>query len=100
MYATLSYDVNAGATPIESVRQRVIGLFMDRRTCDLLSDTFICEVESAADFADISDDLRLLGEEVEGQFTYVFTLHRTGSPLRSNADFPKSKASRIIDPGD
>lgn len=100
MYATLSYDVNAGATPIEAVRQRVIGLFIDRRTCDLLSDTFICEVESAADFADVSDDLRRLGEDVDGQFIYVFTLHRTGSPLRSNGDFPKAKASRIIDPGE
>ena len=100
MYATLSYDVNAGATPIDTIRQRVVGLFLDRRTCDLLSDTFICEVESAADFADINDDLRQLGDEVDGQFIYVFTLHRTGSPLRSNGDFSKSKASKIIEPGD
>jgi hypothetical protein len=100
MYATLSYDVNAGATPIDVIRNGIVALFVDRRTCDLLSDTFICEVESADDFAGINDDLRLLGEDHDGQFTYVFTLHRSGSPLRSNGSFPKNKAKQIIDPGE
>ena len=98
MYATLSYDVNAGPTPIDLLRLTVLTVFTDRRTCDLLSDTFICEVESAADFADVNDQLRVVGDTHPGQFTYVFTLHRSGSPLRSNASYPKHKASKIIDP--
>jgi hypothetical protein len=100
MYATLSYDVNAGATPIDVIRIAVHALFVDRRTCDLLSDTFICEVASAADFDDVSEDLEQMATAYGGQFLYVFTLHRTASPLRSNASFPKAKARRIIDPGD
>lgn len=98
MYATLSYDVSAGPVPIDEVRLSIIGLFQDRETCDLLADTFICEIENTADYLAVARDLRRLGTELSGQFHYVFTLHRAGSPLRSNAPFPKAKAEDIIDP--
>jgi hypothetical protein len=100
MYATLSYDVTAGETPIEEVRKLIIDMFKDRATCDLLSDTFICEVENTADYLALVRKLRKVGNDVDGQFQFVITLHAAGAALRSNASFPKSKANDIIDPGD
>jgi hypothetical protein len=98
MYATLSYDLNAGPEPIDDLRMSLIALFADRDTCDLLADTFICDVESGADFFALEKKLKKIGSDFDGQFIYVFTLHRTGSPLRSNATYPKAKARSIIDP--
>lgn len=98
MYATLSYDLSAGETPIEEVRQKVLDVFKERATCDLLSDTFICEVANTADYLAVVRKLRKIGQD--GQFQFVFTLHPAGASLRSNASFPKSKANDIIDPGD
>ena len=99
MYATLSYDVSAGLTPIDAVRQMILEVFTDRATCDLLSDTFICEVKNTADYLAVVRKLRKVGSDLDGQFQFVFTLHASGAPLRSNASFPKSKANDIIDPG-
>ena len=99
MYATLSYDVSAGPTPIEDLRKKILEVFADRATCDLLSDTFICEVQNTADYLALSRKLRKVGTDVDGQFQYVFTLHSAGAPLRSNAIFPKAKANDILDPG-
>lgn len=98
MYATLSYDVNAGPEPIEDVRQALVDLFAERETCDVLSDTFICDVESNTDFLAVNTKLKKIGADFEGQFFYVFTLHNTRAPLRSNATYPKDKARAIIDP--
>jgi hypothetical protein len=98
MYATLSYDLNAGPEPIDDLRRSLIALFADRDTCDLLADTFICDVESGTDFLTVDKKLRKLASDFDGQFIYVFTLHRTGSPLKSNATYPKAKAKAIIDP--
>lgn len=100
MYATLSYDVSAGPSPIEDVRQAILEVFKERETCDLLSDTFICEIENTADYLAVVRKLRRIGNDVDGQFQFVFTLHSAGAALRSNASFPKSKANDIIDPGD
>lgn len=98
MYATLSYDVTAGFTSVDDVRQMILDVFKDRNTCDLLSDTFICEVENTADYLALVRKLRKVGNDVEGQFQFVITLHSAGSALRSNATFPKAKANDIIDP--
>jgi hypothetical protein len=100
MYGTLSYDVSTGQTPIEDVRKAILDVFKDRETCDLLSDTFICEIENTADFLAVVKKLRKIGNDLGPQFQFVFTLHTAGAPLRSNAPFPKSKANDIIDPGD
>lgn len=98
MYATLSYDVSAGTTPIEDVRKLILDVFKERETCDLLSDTFICEVKNTEDYLAVTRKLRKVGNDVDGQFQFVFTLHSAGAPLRSNASFPKAKANDIIDP--
>jgi len=100
MYGTLSYDVSVGQKPIEYVRKAILDVFKDRETCDLLSDTFICEIENTADYLAVVRKLRKVGNDLVGQFQFVFTLHTAGGPLRSNASFPKSKANEIIDPGD
>jgi hypothetical protein len=100
MYATLSYDVNAGSEPVEDLRIALFDLFRDRATCDLLADTFICEIENTADYLALVRKLRKLGHDFEGQFQFVFTLHSAGAPLRSNASFPKARANEILDPRD
>ena len=100
MYATLSYDVNAGLQPIEDVRSALLDLFKERDTCDLLSDTFICDIATTADYLGVVKQLRKIGNDFPDQFQFVFTLHRTGDALRSNGGFSKAKANAIIDPGD
>jgi hypothetical protein len=100
MYATLSYDVSAGQQPVDDVRQAILGVFKDRQTCDLLSDTFICTITTTADYLNVVKALRKVGNDFAGQVQFVFTLHRRGDPLRSNGAFSKSKANAIIDPGD
>lgn len=98
MYATLSYDVSAGGTPIDEVRQTILDVFKDRETCDLLADTFICKIENAADYQAVVRKLRGVAKDLDPQFQFVFTLHTAGSPLRSNAPFPKAAARKIIAP--
>jgi hypothetical protein len=100
MYATLSYDVNAGPEPTEYVRRAIVDLFKDRLTCDLLADTFICNIVNTADYLALVKKLRKIGTDFADQFEFVFTLHRTGDPLRSNAAYPKARARKIIDPDD
>jgi hypothetical protein len=96
MYTTVSYDVNAGQEPIDEIHQAIIDLFADRDTCDLLSDTFICEVADSDDYLTVVKDLRKIGSDFPGQFQFVATLHRSGDPLRSNGKFPRPKAKEII----
>jgi hypothetical protein len=100
MYATFSYDVTTGPSPIEDVRKAILDVFDGRNTCDLLADTFICEVESTSDYLGLVRKLRRAASDVNGQFLFVLTLHHTGAQLRSNASFSSSKANDIIDPGD
>ena len=97
MYATLSYDVNAGPEPTDDVRAAMAELFEDRETCDMLSDTFICTVDDTADYLELARKLKQIGTDFPGQFQYVFTLHRAGDPLRSNGNYPKPQAKEILD---
>jgi hypothetical protein len=98
MYATLSYDVSAGPTPVEDVRRLILELFDDRASCDLLSDTFICEIKSTEDYLELADQLHAVGSDVDGQFQFVFTLHEARALLRTNTAFP-DKAIDILKPG-
>lgn len=97
MYATVSYDVNAGKKPIEDLRTAMFDLFKGHKTCDLLADTFICKVSKTDDYLDIVRALKTLGDDFEDQFQFVITLHSAGDPLKSNASFSKSKADAITD---
>ena len=97
MYATLSYDINAGADPIEDVRAAVLkALGNDRDKIDVLSDTLICEIDDAGDYEDLVDTLREVGTDFSGQFQFVMTLHEAKSPLRSNGKFVRADAKKII----
>jgi hypothetical protein len=98
MYATLSYDVTAGPEPVAEVRQAVIDVFKDRLTCDLLADTLICGIDNTADYLGMVRKLRRIGTDFKDQFAFVFTLHRSGDPLRSNARYSRARANAIIDP--
>jgi len=100
MYATLTYDVSAGAEPVAGVRRAVIDVFEDRLTCDLLADTLICGIGDTADYLALVRKLRKVGSEFKDQFEFVFTLHRSGDPLRSNARYSRTRANTIIDPGE
>jgi hypothetical protein len=100
MYATLSFDVNAGPQAIADVRQAIVDVFNDRLTCDLLSGTLICNIDDTADYLAMVRRLRRIGTMFRDQFSFVFTLHRSGDPLRSNARYSKAKANAIIDPGE
>ncbi len=100
MYATLSYDLSAGPEPIADVRQAIKDVFKDRLTCDLLSGTLICGIGNTDDYLAMAKRLRKIGTAFKDQFDFVFTLHRTGDPLRSNASYSKARANAIIDPGD
>ena len=97
MYATLSYDVNAGPEPTDDVRAAMTALFADRDTCDMLSDTFICAVDDTADYLELARKLRQVGTDFPNQFQFVFTLHRAGDPLRSNGNYPKQQAKELMD---
>lgn len=99
MYATISYDVNSGAEPIGDIHQAVVDLLKDRDTCDLLSDTLICEVADSDDYLQLTKDLRKIGSDFSGQFQFVVTLHRGGDPLRSNGKFARAQAKEIIGSG-
>jgi hypothetical protein len=96
MYATLSYEVNAGPSPVEEVRAALAGVFADRTTCDLLSDTFISEVEDTSDYLALVKVLRRVDKDFPGQFQFVITLHRSGDPLRSNGAFSRARAKAIV----
>lgn len=100
MYATFSYDVTTGRHPIEDVRTAMLEAFSDRRTCDLLADTFICDVADGLDYLALVRKLRKAAKDLDDQFVFVITLHSTGGKLRSNAPFSAAKARAIIGSGD
>lgn len=100
MYATLSYDVISGSTPVDDVRQLILSACGDRQKCDLLADTLICRVKNTADYLELARALRKVARDTDGQCLFVVTLHSAGAPLRSNASFQQACADAIIGPGD
>jgi hypothetical protein len=99
MYGTLSYDLTAGKEPVEDIRSALTTLFSDRETCDLLADTFICTVEDADDYLELSGSLKQIGRDFSGQFQFVFTLHDPTDQLRANGKYPKQLAKKIMKGG-
>ena len=95
MYATISHDVTSGASPTADVRAAVVALVATRDTFDLLSDTFICSIENAADFLDLVKDLKKIGTDFPDQFQFICTQHRTNDLLRANDALPAA-AKAII----
>ena len=96
MYATLSYDITTGAHPVDDVRKAIVRAFTGCDTCDLLADTFIVRVANTKDFLDRTQALKQVAGDFTGQFVFVFTLHDTRAPLRSNAPVAAKKINDII----
>ncbi|MEO5742126.1 MAG: hypothetical protein ABIS29_16180 [Vicinamibacterales bacterium] len=96
MYATLSYDINTGASPVDEVRRAIVQAFTGCDTCDLLPDTFIARVANTKDFLDRTQALKKVADDFTGQFVFVFTLHDSGAALRSNAPVTAKKINDII----
>ena len=63
MYATLSYDIATGASPVEDVRKAIVEAFTGCDTCDLLADTFIVRVASTKDFLDRTQLLKQIADD-------------------------------------
>jgi hypothetical protein len=97
MYATLAYDVFSGSEPVADVRQAIADVFQDRDKLDLLAEVFICRLNTTAEYLELVRDLRRVSSDFPGQFEFVFTLHRKGDPLKSNAGYSQASANAIID---
>ena len=100
MYATFSYDVITGPNSVDDVRTAILEVFGDRRMCDLLADTFICEVADTSDFLGLVRQLKRASKDLDGQFIFVMTIHEAGTRLNCNADFSRAKVKAIIGSGD
>lgn len=100
MYATFSYDVSTGANSVDDVRTAILDVFGDRKMCDLLADTFICEIVDTSDFLALVRRLKKASKDLDGQFVFVMTIHDGGTRLNCNADFSKAKAKAIVGSGD
>lgn len=100
MYAMFSYDVSTGRNSVDDVRTAILDVFGDRRMCDLLADTFICEIADTSDFLALVRQLKRASKDLNDQFVFVMTIHDAGTRLTCNADFSRAKAKAIIGSGD
>jgi hypothetical protein len=87
MYAEFSYDVVPGSHSNQELLQRIVAEFatkpdgVARLICDLLSDTFICEIQHTQDYESTHRRLVKLRTEPSDQFNYSFSLRRKGAPM-------------------
>ncbi len=102
MYAEFSYDIAAGEHSNDTVRDRLLDKFellpdgSPRRRCDLLSDTFICEITNLNDFDTLDRKLLRLRASLGHQFSYSFSLRRPSTPFRIRSNHDVHKAQQII----
>ena len=103
MYAEFSYDLMPGTHPNDEVLQKILEKFdlkpngEERRRCDLLSDTFICEVANLNDFEATNNRLRRLRSELNEQFSYTFSLRPRNAPIRVGGTHNTALAKQIIE---
>jgi hypothetical protein len=103
MYAEFSYDLVPGTHPNNEVLDKIIeklGLLpngAERRRCDLLSDTFICEVANLNDFEATNGRLSKLRLDLGGQFNYTFSLRPRNALIKIRGDHNASLAKQIIE---
>jgi hypothetical protein len=104
MYAEFSYDVVPGGLPILDVLNRILEEFdlkpngQERLRCDLLSDTFICEISNLNDFEATDSRLNQLRKDLDQQFNYTFSLGGRSSPLRIRSAHNEDLAKEIMKP--
>ena len=103
MYAEFSYDLVPGAHPNDEVLTKILEKFdlkpngEERRRCDLLSDTFICEISNVNDFEATDTRLRRLRSDLDEQFNYTFSLRARNAPLKVRGAHNAALAKEITE---
>jgi len=103
MYAEFSYDLVVGTTPNGDVITQILQKFdlkpngEERKRCDLLSDTFICEIANLNDFDAIDDRLRRLRLDLDLQFNYTFSLRPRAALIKIRGDHNAALARQIVE---
>jgi hypothetical protein len=69
----------------------------ERRRCDLLSDTFICEIANLNDFEATDTRLRRLRSDLGEQFNYTFSLRQRNAPIKIRGTHNAALAKQIIE---
>ena len=102
MYAEFSHDVVPGGLPVVDVLNRILEEFdlkpngQERRRCDLLSDTFICEISNLNDFLAIDTALNNLRDDLDQQFNYTFSLKNKGATTKIRSTHNEELADEIV----
>lgn len=103
MYAEFSYDLVPGQHANDDVLVQILEKFAkkpngdDRRRCDVLSDTFICEIANSLDFESIHQRVATLRLALNEQFNYAFSLRSRGDVMRIRGSHNETLAKQIID---
>jgi hypothetical protein len=103
MYAEFSYDLVPGTHPNDEVLEKILEEFdlkpngEERRRCDLLSDTFICEVTNLNDFEATNTRLSRLRSTLDEQFSYTFSLRPRNAPIKIRGTHNAALAKQIIE---
>jgi hypothetical protein len=103
MYAEFSYDLVPGSVPNDEVLAKILEKFDvmpngdERRRCDLLSDTFICEVANLNDFEATHTRLSRLRSDLNEQFNYTFSLRPRNALIRIKGSHNSALAKEIIE---
>ena len=103
MYAEFSYDLAPGVHPNEEVLTKILEKFdlkpngEERRRCDLLSDTFICEISNLNDFEATDARLKRLRAELDEQFNYTFSLRPRNAPIKIRGSHNAALAKQITE---
>jgi hypothetical protein len=102
MYAEFSYDIVPGAQSNATVLAEILKKFESkpngdpRLLCDVLSDTFICEVVNASDFNSLHQRLSMLRTTLGEQFNYAFSLRSSGDVIRIRGSHNEALARQIV----
>ena len=103
MYAEFSYDLAPGSHPNSEVLARILEKFdlkpngEERRRCDLLSDTFICEISNLNDFQATETRIKRLRSDLDGQFNYTFSLRPRNALIMIRSSHNEALANEIIE---
>jgi hypothetical protein len=102
MYGEYSYDIVPGVIPNDVVLLQMLDEFnlkpngKARMRCNLLSDSFICEIQHSNDYETVHARLEALRTALGDQFNYTFSLRRKGDPIRIRGTHDAALAQQIV----
>lgn len=102
MYGEYSYDIVPGTIPNDVVMLQMLDEFSvkpngdARKRCNLLSDSFICEIQNSNDYEAVHTNLVALRTALGEQFNYTFSLRRKGDPIRIRGTHDEALAKQIV----